>query len=99
MAKVKDHRQLCGRIVGVPQCFFKLLPQWLAIEASFFQDCTESFPGAVLQIQIQEVFKFYAKGRCQGWLSKHLDEGGCSDGLLLLHPQLSVELWGSYGKA
>ena len=44
------------------------------------------------------IFEFYAKnihsfslGRCQGWLSKRLDEGSCSDGLLLLHPQLSVQ--------
>ena len=70
---------------------------------SLFQDCMESFRGGALQIQIQEVFEFYAKsihsfslGRCQGWLSKRLDEGSCSDGLLLLHPQLSVQLWGSY---
>ena len=58
----------------------------------------ESFHGGALQIQIQDVFKFYAKsihsfslGRCQGWLSKRLDDGSCSDGLLLLHPQLSVQ--------
>ena len=48
------------------------------------------------------IFGFYAKsihsfslGRCQGWLSKRLDEGSCSDGLLLLYPQLSVQMWGS----
>ena len=52
------------------------------------------------------IFEFYAKnihsfslGRCQGWLSKRLDEGSCSDGLLLLHPQLSVQMWGSYRDA
>ena len=27
------------------------------------------------------------------------DEGRCSYGLLLLHPQISVQLWGSYGEA
>ena len=66
----------------------------------------ESFRGGALQIQIQEVFEFYAGsmhsfslGRCQGWLSKRLDEGSCSDGLLRLHPQLSVQLWRSYGEA
>ena len=40
----------------------------------------------------------FSLGRCQGWLSMSLDEGSCSvsqiscsDGLLLLHPQLSVQ--------
>ena len=73
---------------------------------SIFQDCMESFRGGALQIQIPEVFKIYAKsihsfslGRCQGWLSKRLDEGSCSNGLRLLHPQLSVQLQGSYGEA
>ena len=61
----------------------------------------ESFRGGALQIQ--EVFEFYAKsihsfslGRCQGWLCKQLDEGSCSDGLVLLHPQLSVQLCGDH---
>ena len=70
---------MSGRLAGVPQCFLELLPQWLAIDASLFQDCMESFSGAALQIQIQEVFEFYAKsiqsfslGRFQGWLSKSL---------------------------
>ena len=34
---------------------------------------------------------YFSLGRCQGWLSKRLVEGSCSDGLLLLHPQLSVQ--------
>ena len=38
---------------------------------------------------------YFSLGRCQGWLSKCLDEGSCCDGLLLLHPQLSVQMWGS----
>ena len=42
---------------------------------------------------------FFPLLRCQGWLTKCLDEGSYSDGLLLLHPQLSVQLWGSYGEA
>ena len=99
------HSQPSGRLAGVPQRFLELILQWLAIDASLFQDCMESFSGAALQTQIQEVFEFYAKsiqsfslGRCQGWLSKRLGEGSCS-GLLLLHPQLSVQLWGSYGEA
>ena len=53
------HSQLSGRLVGLPQRFLELLPQWLAIDASLFQDCIESFPGAALQVQIQEVFEFY----------------------------------------
>ena len=50
------HSQLSGRLAGVPQHFLELLPQCLAIDASLFQDCMESFSGAAFQIQIQEVF-------------------------------------------
>ena len=37
------HSQLSARVVGVAQHFLELLPQWLAIDASLFQDCMESF--------------------------------------------------------
>ena len=59
-AGVKDS-QLSVRPPVVPQRFLELLPKWLVIDASLFQDTMESFGGGVLQIQIQEVFKLYAK--------------------------------------
>ena len=46
----RHNQQQSGRLVGVPQRFLELLQQWLAIVASLFQDCMESFPGGALQI-------------------------------------------------
>ena len=82
-----------ARLAGVPQRFLELLPQWLAIDISLsLSRLYGNLPSSALQIQIQEVFEFYVKsihsfslGRCQGCLSKRLDEGSCSDGLLLLY--------------
>ena len=37
---------MSGHLAGVPQRFLELLPQWLAIAASLFQDCMESFSAA-----------------------------------------------------
>ena len=49
-----------------------------------FQDCMESFRGGALHIDsrglrilCQSIHSF-SLGRCQGWLSKRLDEGSCS---------------------
>ena len=42
------HSVLSGRPAGLLQRFLELLPQWLAIDASLFQDCMESFPVADL---------------------------------------------------
>ena len=82
-----------------------------ALSASPTVTCYWSFKAVwkasmVVLSRYRFIFEFYAKnihsfslGRCQGWLSKRLDEGSCSDGLLLLHPQLSVQMWGSYGEA
>ena len=71
-----------------------------ALSASPTVTCYWSFKAVwkasvVVLSRYRFIFEFYAKnihsfslGRCQGWLSKRLDEGSCSDGLLLIHPQL-----------
>ena len=82
-------------------------PAMAGVDASLLQDSTECFTGTALPIQFQEVFELYPNsiqsfslGRCHGWRSRSLDEGSCSDeGLLLVHPQLPLQLWGSYGEA
>ena len=79
-----------------------------ALSASPTVTCYWSFKtvwkaSVVVLSRYRFIFEFYAKSihsfilsRCQGWLSKRLDEGSYSDGL---HPQLSVQMWGSYGEA
>ena len=66
------HSQLSGRLTGVPQHFLKLLPNSLLLMILSFKTVMESFPGAALQIQIHEIFEFYAQSilsfsldRCQ----------------------------------
>ena len=99
----KRDSQLSARLAGVPQLFLELLPQWLAIDASLSFKTVWKASAVVLsryiRILCQESIHSFSLGRCQGWLSKRLEEGSCFDGLLLLHPQLSVQLWGSYGEA
>ena len=99
--------QLSARLAGVPQRFLELLPLWLAIDASLsFKTVWKASVVVLSRYRFKRSSNFmpravhsFSLGRCQGWLSKHLDEGSCSDGLLLLHPQLSVQLWGLYGEA
>ena len=99
--------QLSTSLAGVPQRFFELLPQWLAIDASLSLSrlygklpwwCSPDTYSRGIRILCQE-HPLFSLGRCQGWLSKRLDAGSYSDGLLLFHPLLFVQLWGSYGEA
>ena len=99
--------QLSARIAGVPQCFLELLPQWLAIEASLtFKALWKASVMVFSRYRFKRSLNFMPRASTL-WADVRVGfpsalmrvVAHCSDGLLQLHPQLSVQLWGSYGEA